>query len=263
MSSAGDHDPRDRDRPRVSLARPRRRRSTRYPGSTFSRPPAQPAPTAPHDGARLARASRWPARHACPGRPQPRTWTSRRSRSALSPGNARAMPTADRRTHAHAPAAPSARFGSALGERDLAALSPTCTVSPGANLPAQNLLRQRILDLLLDRALQRPCAVHRIEARLRRSCRAHRRSRAEPDVAASRAAASSASAGYRRCRRSAPRPSGWNTTISSIRLTNSGRKCWLHLVHHRFLHHRVVGLARQLLDHLEPKFEVMTIDACS
>src|ERR1700680_4166524 len=37
---------------------------------------------------------------------------------------------------------------------------------PGHELVAQDALRKRILDLLLDRALQRPRAVHRIEARL-------------------------------------------------------------------------------------------------
>jgi hypothetical protein len=36
----------------------------------------------------------------------------------------------------------------------------------GQELPFQDPLRERILDLLLDRALQGPRAVHRIESRL-------------------------------------------------------------------------------------------------
>src|ERR1700734_3296061 len=35
----------------------------------------------------------------------------------------------------------------------------------GDEIPAQNLLRQRILDLRLNGALQRPRSVHRVEAR--------------------------------------------------------------------------------------------------
>ena len=45
-------------------------------------------------------------------------------------------------------------------------MSFATTRSPGDEIAPQDLLRQRILDLRLDGALQRPRAVHGIEARL-------------------------------------------------------------------------------------------------
>ncbi len=45
-------------------------------------------------------------------------------------------------------------------------------------------------------------------------------------------------------------PSGWNTTMSSMRLMNSGRKCACTRLHHLALHARVLLLAGELLDHV-------------
>ena len=45
-------------------------------------------------------------------------------------------------------------------------------------------------------------------------------------------------------------PSGWNTTMSSTRLMNSGRKCCRTISMHRRLHLLVIRLARHLLDDL-------------
>src|ERR1700674_1773894 len=51
-----------------------------------------------------------------------------------------------------------------LREGELALVRRDADAVPGHKLSLQDLLRQGILDLLLDGALQRPCAVHRIEA---------------------------------------------------------------------------------------------------
>src|SRR6266481_6534148 len=53
-----------------------------------------------------------------------------------------------------------------LREGELAVVRRDTDAVPGHELSLQDLLRQGILDLLLDGALQRPCAIHRIEAGL-------------------------------------------------------------------------------------------------
>jgi hypothetical protein len=90
-------------------------------------------------------------------------------------------------------------------------------------LAGQDLLRQRILQLLLDRALERTRAVDRIEADV-----AEQQQRGfgdlQPDLAFGQALAQVLRL-ERAISRICPLPSGWNTTISSRRLMNSGRKC--------------------------------------
>ena len=137
----------------------------------------------------------------------------------------------------------------ALVEAELAVLgAPTRMRSPGHELAVQDALRQRVLDLLLDRALQRPRAVHRIEARLaeqvaRRVDRARARCRAR--ARRLRRYASWMSTIARIC----SRPSGWNTTMSSMRLMNSGRNAAARSPSPRPSSRVVVLLARELLDH--------------
>ena len=93
----------------------------------------------------------------------------------------------------------------------------------GGELAGEEFLRQRVLDLLLDRALQRPRAVDRIEARRRdRLQRGVRSPYSRISSFASRA--SSAFSWIFAISAICASPSGWNTTISSIRFTNSGRK---------------------------------------
>src|SRR5438105_10940120 len=53
-----------------------------------------------------------------------------------------------------------------LGERELAVADPDADAVARSELSLQDLLRQRILDLLLDGSLQRSRTVHRIEAGL-------------------------------------------------------------------------------------------------
>src|SRR5437763_5990022 len=53
-----------------------------------------------------------------------------------------------------------------LGERELAVADPDADAVARSELSLQDLLRQRILDLLLDGPLERSGAIHRIEAGL-------------------------------------------------------------------------------------------------
>src|SRR5215469_3555275 len=53
-----------------------------------------------------------------------------------------------------------------LRERELAVVHADADAVAGHELALENLLRQRILDLLLNGALERAGAIHRIEARL-------------------------------------------------------------------------------------------------
>ena len=53
-----------------------------------------------------------------------------------------------------------------LGERELAVADPDADAVARSELSLEDLLRQRILDLLLDGSLQRSRTVHRIEAGL-------------------------------------------------------------------------------------------------
>src|SRR6202012_4076930 len=53
-----------------------------------------------------------------------------------------------------------------LLEREFTAVHANADAVTGGELVAQNALRERVLDLLLDRALERPRAVHWIEAGL-------------------------------------------------------------------------------------------------
>ena len=62
-----------------------------------------------------------------------------------------------------------------LRERDLAAVRVDLDRVARREAAGEDLLRQRVLDLLLDRALQRPRAVDRVEAGLRDLRRAPRR----------------------------------------------------------------------------------------
>ena len=73
------------------------------------------------------------------------------------------------------------RRRSTLGERDLAARGADLHRVARRILAAEDLLRERVLDLLLDRALQRPRAVDRIEAR-RRDGLQRRVGHREPDL---------------------------------------------------------------------------------
>ena len=51
-----------------------------------------------------------------------------------------------------------------LGEREMPAFGVDMNGVAAAELAAEDLLRQRVLQLLLDRALERTRAVHRVEA---------------------------------------------------------------------------------------------------
>src|SRR5580698_3834903 len=53
-----------------------------------------------------------------------------------------------------------------LFEHQRVAIDPGDDAIPGDEIALENPLRQRILDLRLDRALQRPGTIYRIEARL-------------------------------------------------------------------------------------------------
>jgi hypothetical protein len=85
-------------------------------------------------------------------------------------------------------------------------------------LAAQDLLRERIFDLRLDGPLQGPGAVDRVEARLA-DLVAGIILEPQLDVALRQTLAQAALI--------CARPREWNTTISSTRLMNSGRKCWV------------------------------------
>src|SRR5262245_44210627 len=64
------------------------------------------------------------------------------------------------------PPQPKTTFESTLLEVQLAVDHADAHRGAGAEVAAQDELRQRILDLLLDRTLEGPCAIHRIVARL-------------------------------------------------------------------------------------------------
>jgi hypothetical protein len=77
-------------------------------------------------------------------------------------------------------------------------------------LALQDLFGQRVLDLLLDRALERPRAVHRVEAGLAELV--ERASSSSSDVALRQPLAQVPELD-RAMPRICFRPSGWNTTI--------------------------------------------------
>ena len=114
-------------------------------------------------------------------------------------------------------------------------------------LAAEDLLRQRIFDLLLDRALERPRTVDRIEARLAEQSRA--------PVSSSSSMLRSSSR-----RRSSPELDLDDRAdlLGAERMEHDDvidavdelrPEILLHDFHHRGLHALVVALARQLLDH--------------
>ena len=111
-------------------------------------------------------------------------------------------------------------------------------------LAAEDPLGQRILQVLLDRALQRPGAVLRVPARLGQEVLGAV-GHLDRQIATRQARREPLAAGCRRCGGSAPTSSRLKTTISSSRLMNSGRKTRAHLVHHRPPHELRPGPRRR------------------
>src|SRR5882762_5222995 len=121
---------------------------------------------------------------------------------------------------------------------------------PGHEIPAQNLLRQGVLDLRLNRPLQGPRAIHRIEARFA-DLVARVIVQPQSDVA---------------LRQSLPQASQLDIDDGPNLLTSEGMKhhdlidpvdefrpeMLGHHLHDRLFHLGIVGLAPELLDDLRP-----------
>ena len=110
-----------------------------------------------------------------------------------------------------------------LHEHEIAVLRVDADRVALAEVAFEQPQRERVLEQPLDRALQRPRAVGRVPARRRRSPASPRRS-ARARARARRAARAGAPSCSSTISPSCSRESGLNSTISSIRFRNSGRK---------------------------------------
>src|SRR5205823_9062571 len=135
-----------------------------------------------------------------------------------------------------------------LGERELAVADPDADAVARSELSLEDLLRQRILDLLLDGPLQRSRTVHRIETGLSEAVAGgiiERQVHVALDQALAEVEELDVDDGADLLRAEGMEDHDVVDAVDEL-----GPEALLHDLHHRALHLRVVLLARVLLDDL-------------